>query len=235
MGQPDFWSRRDRQKVLARLALMDRVKAATQTANSLRDRLTKSKGKMGYSRELVMRLAQQLHVLREGIKDALDDAPIEVVVQVEPALDSGVPDKAIWRWCEELTNMYRAWASKRGMQISAIGGNSQSGAPLLVINGFGAHRALQSEVGLHVLESEDETSSRVIARVRVAPTPAGDIPPATAVDIVTRALNAVPRVGAVVRRYRGGRSPLVRDAKRGWRSGKLEAVLQGNFDLIGDV
>jgi ATP-dependent Clp protease ATP-binding subunit ClpC len=190
---------------------------------------------MGYSRELVTRLAQQLHVIREGIKDALDDAPIEVVLQVEPALDSGVPDKAVWSWCEELMKMYRSWAAKRGMQISAIGANGSKGSATLLISGFGAHRALQPEAGLHVLESDDEGANRVIARVRVAPAPAGDIASAAALEIANRALNTIPRTGTVVRRYRGGRSPLVRDAKRGWRSGKLESVLQGNFDLIGTV
>jgi ATP-dependent Clp protease ATP-binding subunit ClpC len=235
LGQPEFWSRPDRQKVLARIALMDRVKAASQTANSLRDRLAKSKGKAGYSRELVMRLAQQLHVIREGIKDALDDAPIEVVLQIEPALDSAIPEKASVAWCEELTKMYRGWASKRGMQISAVGTNSSRAAPILLISGFGAYRALEPETGLHVHESDDEGANRVVARVRVAPAPPGDIPSAAAFEIANRALNAIPRSGTVVRRYRGGRSPLVRDAKRGWRSGKLESVLEGNFDLIGAV
>ena len=36
----------------------------------------------------------------------------------------------------------------------------------------------------------------------------------------------------IVRRYRERPTPLVRDAVRGWRTGKLDAVLSGGFDLV---
>jgi ATP-dependent Clp protease ATP-binding subunit ClpC len=36
-----------------------------------------------------------------------------------------------------------------------------------------------------------------------------------------------------VRRYRERPSPLVRDSRLGWRSGRLDFVLDGNFDLLG--
>jgi ATP-dependent Clp protease ATP-binding subunit ClpC len=35
-----------------------------------------------------------------------------------------------------------------------------------------------------------------------------------------------------VRRYRSEPSPLVRDTERGWRTGRLEEVLAGDFDLF---
>jgi len=38
---------------------------------------------------------------------------------------------------------------------------------------------------------------------------------------------------AVVRRYRGEPAPLVRSGDGSWRSGRLDAVLRGNFDLLG--
>ena len=38
---------------------------------------------------------------------------------------------------------------------------------------------------------------------------------------------------AIVRRYRERPSPLVRDAVKGWRTGKLDRVLLGDFDLLG--
>jgi ATP-dependent Clp protease ATP-binding subunit ClpC len=37
----------------------------------------------------------------------------------------------------------------------------------------------------------------------------------------------------VVRRYRREPSPLVRDAVRGWRTGRLDRVLDGEFDVLG--
>ena len=36
----------------------------------------------------------------------------------------------------------------------------------------------------------------------------------------------------IVRRYRERPTPFVRDAVRGWRTGRLDAVLAGGFDLI---
>jgi hypothetical protein len=36
----------------------------------------------------------------------------------------------------------------------------------------------------------------------------------------------------IVRRYRERPTPLVRDAVRGWRTGRLDAVLAGGFDLV---
>jgi hypothetical protein len=38
--------------------------------------------------------------------------------------------------------------------------------------------------------------------------------------------------GEIVRRYRLQPSPLVRD-QRGWRTGRAERVLAGDFDLFG--
>jgi len=37
---------------------------------------------------------------------------------------------------------------------------------------------------------------------------------------------------AVVRRYRPEPAPLVRDAIRGYRTGRLDRVLDGDFDLF---
>jgi ATP-dependent Clp protease ATP-binding subunit ClpC len=38
----------------------------------------------------------------------------------------------------------------------------------------------------------------------------------------------------VVRRYRTEPSPLVRDTVREWRTGRLDRVLAGQFDVITD-
>jgi hypothetical protein len=51
-------------------------------------------------------------------------------------------------------------------------------------------------------------------------------------------LNSSHRGGdpvAVVRRYRLDASPLVRDVSQGWRTGRHELVLNGDFDLLADV
>jgi hypothetical protein len=40
---------------------------------------------------------------------------------------------------------------------------------------------------------------------------------------------------AIVRRYRVDSSPVVRDLKQGWRTGRTELVFEGHFDLIPEV
>jgi len=50
MSSPDFWNRPDRFGVLARFALMDRVKSAAQTAHTLRDRALRYSCRLGVIR-----------------------------------------------------------------------------------------------------------------------------------------------------------------------------------------
>lgn len=38
----------------------------------------------------------------------------------------------------------------------------------------------------------------------------------------------------MVRIYRERPDPLVKDRSRGWRTGRLDRVLGGDFDLLGD-
>jgi len=99
-----------------------------------------------------------------------------------------------------------------------------------VLTGFGVHSILVREAGLHVLEPGE--SRRCVARVRVVPLldarSAAEIPAA----IIADALASTPTRTGIVRRYRTEPSPLVRDAERGWRTGRLDDVLAGNFDLF---
>ena len=114
----DFWNRPDRFDTLARFALMDRVKSAVETANALRGRLGRySRTPARYSAELSGRLALQLHLIREGIRDAFDNAPVELALVIEPVFDGAGDRQATLAWCNKLRSMYRAWARKRRMQI----------------------------------------------------------------------------------------------------------------------
>jgi ATP-dependent Clp protease ATP-binding subunit ClpC len=240
MIAPDFWSRPQRHRSLARLALMDRVAAAARTADALCLRLARGAGGPGhYSRELTARLALSLYSVKEGLKDAFEDAAVEVALMVEPAFEStGGDGKATAAWCQRLRDMYRGWSHKRHMQISELPAGPAPGNPsLLLIAGFGAHRVLLRECGLHVLELEladgHTGANRATARVRLAVTPLGDVPAAKLPSALTKAFGAAPPSSVVVRRYRGEPSPLVRNGDGSWRSGRLDAVLGGDFDLLG--
>jgi ATP-dependent Clp protease ATP-binding subunit ClpC len=231
MAAADFWTRSDRFGTLARFALMDRVKAATETANALRGRVARYSRSPGhYSAELSGRLAQQLYLIKQGIEDATGNAPIELALTVEPVFDGAGDRDATLAWCRKLTAMYRAWAGKRRMQIGEVPGGGKD-IPFLTVSGFGAHRILSPEAGLHVFEPFEGSGNRVTARVRLAVVPLGDVPAAKERKLVVRVLDEAPRPNTVVRRYRE-EPPLVRDAAGGWRTGRLDLVLGGEFDLL---
>jgi ATP-dependent Clp protease ATP-binding subunit ClpC len=233
LSSPDFWSRPARFDVLARLALMDRVKAAIETADALRRRLERySRSPTRYSAELCGRLALQLHLIKEGMKDAFDNAPVEIALRLEAVFDGAGDRQATLTWCHRLGSMYRAWAAKRRMQISEVPDAApEAQAPVLVVSGFGAHRTLSAEAGLHVLEPAERSDVRVTARVRLAVVPLGDLPAVKERALIGQALDQAPRSNAVVRRYRE-QPPLVRDAAGRWRTGRLDVVLGGDFDLL---
>ena len=237
MLEASFWSKPERYATLSRLALMDRVRAAAETARSLKTRLDKGAERAGKSsRELVSRIALQVHLVGEGIEDVRNSAPIEVVVAVEPAFEKPGEAKASIAWCGQMLDMYRGWASKRRMQLTEIPADGADGGalPMLLVSGFGAHRILGLETGLHVLElsDDDRAASRATARVRVGVAPLEELSKAKLKQALKAALNGASPANSVVRRYRADASPLVRDLVGGWRSGRLDAVLAGDFDLM---
>lgn len=233
MAEAEFWSRPDRFATLARFALIDRVKAAAETAKALRSRLERyHRSPPRYSAELSGRLALQLHLIREGIRDAFENAPVELALAVEPVFDSGGDRQATLAWCDRLRTMYRSWAGKRRMQVTeAAGGGKDKDQPLLTFAGFGAYRILSPEAGLHVFERSEAAPGRVTARVRVAAVPLGDVPSSKERKLIVAALAQSLPANAVVRRYRE-EPPLVRDAAGKWRTGRLDLVLGGEFDLL---
>jgi hypothetical protein len=215
------------------------VKAAAGTARSLEARRDKGRERAGRSsRELVARLALQLHLVKEGVADAFGEVPVEVAIAIEPALsrsDSNEVDNV--QWCAEVLNMYRGWAVRRHMQVTEIAGAADRKLPWLLVAGFGAHRILTRETGLHVFEEDDgEGTERFTARVKVVPVPLGGLSQDRLKSQLKASFAALSVPGTMVRRYRGAPSPLVRQiAGTPWRTGKLDAVMAGDFDLIGLV
>jgi ATP-dependent Clp protease ATP-binding subunit ClpC len=130
--------------------------------------------------------------------------------------------------------MYRAWCRKRNMQLAELGAVTEGGPPVLLVSGFGAYRILSREIGLHVLEQSETATgpARVAARVLLAPSPLGDLSKGQRRAAIADAFAKAPRTSQLVRRYRRGPSPLVRSADGGWRTGKVDAVLGGDFDIL---
>ena len=135
--------------------------------------------------------------------------------------------------------MYQQWAHKRQMRMQVLSdGGSRGGAFawLATVSGLGARAILSREAGLHVLEIPDSDGSflRQTARVRVAAQPLYPRPSAQSEADFARArlANTPASTSNIVRRYREQPSPLVRDSVAGWRTGRLDQVLGGDFDLI---
>jgi ATP-dependent Clp protease ATP-binding subunit ClpC len=233
MSGADFWTREQRFATLTRFSLMDRVKAAAETADALRRRLERyTRSPPRYSVELSGRLALQLYLIREGIKDAFDDAPVELALAIEPVFDGIGERQATLAWCDRLRQMYHAWAAKRRMQITDLSGTgTDKNLPVLTVSGFGVYRILTAEAGLHLFEESEGGMGRVTARVRLAVVPLADLPAGKERKLIVEVLEKAPQVNTVIRRYRE-EPPLVRDAVGKWRTGRLDLVLGGEFDLL---
>ncbi len=236
LADPAIWSRDDRHRVFSGLELVDRIGEANRTAERLYQRYTTAgEHTARASRELAGRLALQLYNLRQGMDDFLADAPVDALLRVEPALDSGSDGTQATEWCGRLTGMYRQWASKRRMQVKEIAPVNNKGAPLLLITGFGAFRTLTTETGLHVLEDDQRSDGarRIAARVTSVGGPDRDLATPDGFTVAAKLLAAMPASTAIIRRYREHPAPIVRDIAGGWRSGRLAVILGGDFDLIG--
>jgi len=231
MSEPGFWDAPDRFLVLADAEQRDRIEAALGTARSLLARLVRARAGRGRPGRLAHLLAQRLFLLDVAL-DALDAGePPDAFVLLTPV---DAPDAFLG----ELAGMYRSWGERRGMRVGELGAGPGDTGVLLAIGGLGAHRLLVPEAGLHVFEhpSRGRAYRRVAVRVTVAPQPVVPEPPDRGARRrqALAATAAAPPVAAVTRRYRREPSALVRDGVRGWRTGRLDRVLGGDFDLIAD-
>ena len=105
--------------MLARYALMDRVNAAVGTARSLSERHDAGcRGGQGSTRgTLARRFALQLMLVEHGVRTRSRDAPVEVVLSVEPAMDGGgdAGNAPVVR--AEFRHVC-GWAARRHMQVT---------------------------------------------------------------------------------------------------------------------
>ena len=243
MQSGDFWSSPARFSVLGTVEYMDRIEAGLDTAGSLLARLRGERKRL--PPDLVARLAQQLYLLDSACRGLAEDAPRDAFLCVSASREPGTDWATSDQFARRLAQMYRRWAERRRMRFDVIeehdgaqsNGDAAAYRALVAVSGYAAYTILRGETGLHVLETpQDEKSfNRARATVRVVAQP--DEPAGHGADALRRqaesALNsdAAP-AQAVVRRYREEPSPLVRDSARGWRTGRLERVLDGDFDLI---
>lgn len=231
MQEASFWTSDSRFAVLGRIEQLDRIENGVRAAGSLLERL---ESRERAPRDLVGRLAVQLHLLELAVRDAIDGRPSDAFVAVDAWGDAGSPSRDSNAFAARVASMYRGWAERRGLQVEELSAPPTDGVyhAAFSVAGHGAFAVLEREVGLHVLEipeTDGRADRRAIARVKAVPQPDG---PADGRAVLGAASPGTP---SIVRRYRELPSPLVRDVAHGWRSGKFDRVLAGDFDLIAAV
>ena len=237
-----FWDSPARFAVFGLIEQMDRIEAGIGSATQFFGRLrgAPAAGRPRFAAEHVGRLALRLLLLETAVADVRESRPLDAFVMLE-AVDAGDAFRdGVVGFFAKLAGMYRSWASHRGLKVETLleeGGRVPR--LLLAVGGLAAHTLVAPETGLHVLEEpgrEGRGFDRLQVRVRVAPqpeTPPGDGLPglrAQALSVLESSLNGPLQI---VRRYRERPSPLVRDAVRGWRTGRIDRVFAGDFDLLG--
>ncbi|WP_412060949.1 AAA family ATPase [Rubrivirga sp. IMCC45206] len=226
MADPAFWSDPTRTQLLGEAEYRDRIEAGLGTASSLLGRLAGGERPGGPPR-LIGQLAQQLVLVEEALATLAADEPRDAFLRVV----AGEGDAMATR---EVTAMYRAWARKRRMRLVVLAESESPVGFTAAVSGFGAYRLLRAELGLHVVErATPHGKVRATARVAVAPQP--PVPAATPAEAARQAEAALANAPApleIVRRYRHGPNALVRDAAHGWRTGRIDRVMGGDFDLF---
>jgi ATP-dependent Clp protease ATP-binding subunit ClpC len=235
MSSPEFWTSEARFASLGVLEYQDRIEAGFKTASSVLGRIADEERER-VPTDLLSRLALRAHLLDVAVRDVLEQRPHDAFLSIESAQDSEEGRE----FTERLADMYGAWASKRNMRLDELDeadAARRRKRRVWSVSGYGAYSLLAGEDGLHVMEIplEDRRSfRRVRARVRVAPQPA--TPPHEGKQTLAAQAAAALRSEEqdeliIARRYREAPSPLVRDAS-GWKTGLLERVFAGDFDLF---
>jgi ATP-dependent Clp protease ATP-binding subunit ClpC len=229
MRDESFWESPDRHAVLARIEYVDRVQAAFRTAEKLLVRLDRQRRNgQGSTSGLVELLAERLYLLDCACGGGEPTVPSDAFLEIR----ASPVEPAEQEFALQLREMYEAWGRRRGMRVRRLWSD---GNYLLSVSGIGAYQILARENGLHVFESprDNRPSERVAVSVAVSPvTPAA--PDEDTTELARLAVAALPQTTTVVRRYRERPSPLVRDSVREWRTGRLDRVLAGEFDVISD-
>jgi len=236
-----FWDNEDRFKVLGDVEYMERIETGLKTADSLLNRLFADKNmpRDSYSPDLIIRLAQQLYLLEKAHQSLINDLPKDAFLKVEVGSTGSDRNGIQKNFFLNICKMYQQWAARRRMRLTVLEEKTDL-APyhfLAAVSGFGSYLILSDENGLHIYESPKDNQrsfQRFNIMVRVQPQPY--IPTHGSAELLNQALTCFAGTAKwetkVVRHYRENPSPLVRDHCRNWRSGRIDRVFDGDFDLF---
>jgi ATP-dependent Clp protease ATP-binding subunit ClpC len=216
MQDPEFWHSPQRWELLALAEYIDRVESSLKATTEIIDRLlvqpTSRPGSPEKLRLLVSKQAQRLFLLENAYPEiTTGESPDALIV-----ISAG---KANEPFATRLREMFRSWASFHAMSIEEVD-TSQFWAAR--VNGFGALTLLQPDHGQHDW-MEGKKGSRWQCEVHILPIRPGENLPET---------HPLPELSKTARRYQEVPTPLVIDKKRNYRTGRIDLVLKGHFDLI---
>ena len=225
MADAAFWDEPGRFEVLDRIERRDRIQSAIESARRLILRSGNEGGDAGFTG----RLAQLLFLLQFAVEAVQEGRPQDALLEIRAtAVDLRRDGADLRLWWQQVLAMYREWARRRNMRLEVLHQDPEGCNAWLAVSGFGALDLLAAEAGLHILEREveDQSTRRLAVQVHVQ------------ADMAGRSRHPSPLDGEerrIIRRYRISPSPLVRDAARGWRTGRLDRILAGEFDVVVDA
>ncbi len=229
MSEPEFWSTENRFEILNEVEFLDRLYAGFETADKLFKRLDNpDQERLSFDPKLISKLAQRIYLLKCALTSYSNGEPQDAFVRIS----FGDEDE---KFAVSIESMYQKWSRSRGMRMERIhevndpGNNSK----YYSIFGFGAYLILQQESGFHVQEVLSKDSVRSDKRrVRISVIPV-NISDYRSMDIssIDDRMKDLQRP-KTVRKFILGKSPIVKDNSRDWQTGKLEYILEGNFDLL---
>ncbi len=234
--QDGFWTDPNRFETLGRMELVDRIESAYERGKSLLDRLASKKG---LSEDLTCRFAQQAFLLKRAIDDSLKGRPQEAILHLR--MNSGQKE---FETFEKMQAMYTGWAIRRNMRLTPLHEphyerSTDQIEAIYHISGFACHSLLERETGIHLWETDASPVAKSTARNRIQifvnalkapPVPLND-KSAQKKRIHEELQKRSQASPAIARRYTIA-PPLVRDTHTNARTGKLDRVLEGNFDLV---
>lgn len=229
MADDDFWTSADRFAVLGEAEYLDRIESAARAARQTVDRLASQPESTAATRSLIAKMALRIHLLEHAWHDAGEGKSSAAWIALRPADD--VPKSTTF--ADSLASMIENWAAQRDMEVRPLAVKGWQRA--WSIEGFAALRILELENGLHLAEEGGlgETAAVQIAVIAQPPGPESLLPEPSAA-LAARLLE-MAATRDLVRRYQEHPTPLVRDRRRDFRTGRLDLVLAGHFDLMNAV
>ena len=243
MSEPEFWNREERHGLLGEVEFRDRFEASLDTAASLLERLADQDGKtrLNFPTDIIQRLAGRLLLMEQSL-ESFDPSVSQyafIKVWTEPESSAGETVGDSHLFLERIVNMYQSWGRKRKMRLDILHASieDEGSESVLAVSGFAAFHILLNERGIHVWEEPENDRGAQFSRLRVKVDvvsqpvqPMNEKSPLEYAQDAFRKRESEPL--KIVRRYRAKPSPLVRDSVKGWRSGLLNRILGGDWDLV---